>query len=76
MLVTSDNATNIFYLVFQLNTILELKYLGEIHYFLGLEASYPSIDVIQLSQAKYIRDLLKKAGMASANVIPHFIIRN
>ena len=70
ILITSSNATKISHLMSQLNSLFALKDFWRLHYFLGLEATYPTSSTIHLSQTKYIQDLLNKAGMASAKPMP------
>ena len=46
----------------KLATYFEMKYLGSMHYFLGLEVwQFP--DEIFLNQGKYIVEILKRFGM-------------
>ena len=44
----------------------DMKDLGDLHFFLGLEIKYTS-EGIMLSQQKYARDLIHKAGLDSCN---------
>ncbi|VVA40365.1 PREDICTED: Reverse mRNAase RNA-dependent DNA polymerase, partial [Prunus dulcis] len=46
-----------------LSEVFELKDLGKLKYFLGLEVQYHSGGKIFVNQAKYARDLIKKASM-------------
>ena len=46
----------------ELATELEMKDLGLLHYFLGLEVRQKTSEIF-LSQGKYVRDILKKFGM-------------
>jgi histone deacetylase 1/2 len=49
-------------LVLALSSDFAVKDLGKLHYFLGLEVTYPH-DGLALSQQKYSQDLLRRAGM-------------
>jgi hypothetical protein len=49
-------------LIVALGSEFALKDLGKLHYFLGLEVTYPG-DGLALSQQKYSQDLLRRAGM-------------
>lgn len=49
----------------ELSTKISLKYLGYLHYFLGIEL-IPTKEGIILSQHGYIRDLLNKFHMSDA----------
>ena len=40
------------------------------NFFLGIEAQKPTSDVVLFNQAKYIKELLKKASMESAKPMP------
>jgi len=51
-----------------LGTDFEVKDLGSLHYFLGIEV-IPVKDGLLLSQQKYIRDLLNKTNMADAKPV-------
>ncbi|KAK6158635.1 hypothetical protein DH2020_005949 [Rehmannia glutinosa] len=63
ILITGDDSSRISKLIADLDSSFSLKNLGEVHYFLGLEA-HRSPTGILLNQAKYISDLLQKTGMA------------
>jgi hypothetical protein len=64
---SSPTATN--KLLLQLQEDFAVKYLGYLHYFLGIEvAHYP--DRLVLSQRKYIQDVLAKTNMAMSNGVP------
>ena len=49
-------------LVLALSSDFAVKDLGKLHYFLGLEVTYPQ-DGLALSQQKYSQDILRRAGM-------------
>jgi hypothetical protein len=42
--------------------VFEMKYLGELHYFLGLEV-WRNVRQAFMSQGKYVRQVLKKVKM-------------
>ncbi|KAK1569374.1 hypothetical protein QYE76_008341, partial [Lolium multiflorum] len=56
-------------LVLALNSDFAVKDLGKLHYFLGLEVTYPQ-DGLALSQQKYSQDLLRRAGMLECKAAP------
>jgi histone deacetylase 1/2 len=49
-------------LIMPLSSDFAVKDLGKLHYFLGLEVTYPG-NGLALSQQKYSQDLLRRAGM-------------
>ena len=62
MIITGSDSVGIARLKQSLSSCFEMKDLGSLHYFLGLEVlSDPS--GIYLCQAKYTSDLLSKAGI-------------
>ena len=71
ILITGNNPTEISNLIDQLNSTFSLKDLGEMNYFLGIEAVKAVSGEMLLVQTKYIRDLLKKAGMSDAKPCLH-----
>ncbi|KAK6161819.1 hypothetical protein DH2020_005200 [Rehmannia glutinosa] len=62
ILVTGDDSQRVAYVIQQLNQQFSLKHLGEVHYFLGIEAQKLSSGIL-LNQTKYISDLLTKTNM-------------
>ena len=72
ILVTGEQA--IASLISQLHHVFALKDLGEIHFFLGIEAIHTALGGILLNQAKYVKDLLKKASMTKAKPMPTSMI--
>lgn len=62
ILVTGNNSSLITTIIQQLITSLALKDLGPLNYFLGIEAVTTSTELV-LSQTKYARSILQKAGM-------------
>ncbi|CAA0837976.1 cysteine-rich RLK (RECEPTOR-like protein kinase) 8, partial [Striga hermonthica] len=61
-IITGDDVSGIFDLQNYLRQHFEMKSLGRLRYFLGLEI-YDSSDGFYLSQAKYASDLLARAGL-------------
>ncbi|XP_025677945.1 uncharacterized mitochondrial protein AtMg00810-like [Arachis hypogaea] len=70
ILVTESSQAEISNLVIQLNAVFALKDLGEMNYFLGIEAVKLNDSEMLLCQTKYIQDLLSKAGMRDAKAVP------
>ena len=68
LIITRNDADSIAQLKKNLQRQFSIKDLGNLHYFLGVEAIQNN-DGLLLMKSKYIRDLLKKAAMSSANGI-------
>uniref|UniRef100_A0A2N9F2E7 Integrase catalytic domain-containing protein n=1 Tax=Fagus sylvatica TaxID=28930 RepID=A0A2N9F2E7_FAGSY len=62
IVLTSNTPSFLDHLIAQLNKIFDLKDLGQLHYFLGLQVTRTSAG-LHLNQAKYASDLLKKHNM-------------
>uniref|UniRef100_A0A2N9HQ74 Integrase catalytic domain-containing protein n=1 Tax=Fagus sylvatica TaxID=28930 RepID=A0A2N9HQ74_FAGSY len=62
IVLTSNTPAYLDQLVTQLSTVFDLKDLGSLHYFLGLQVTRSSTG-LYLNQAKYAHDLLKKHNM-------------
>jgi histone deacetylase 1/2 len=62
IIVASSTQATVLGLLQQLRGDFALKDLGDLHYFLGIEVKKVA-DGITLSQERYTRDLLKRAGM-------------
>ncbi|KAK9928311.1 hypothetical protein M0R45_025454 [Rubus argutus] len=62
IILTGDNATLIEEVKLALQTEFDMKDLGQLHYFLGLEINYLSHGLF-VSQHKYAVDLIHKAGL-------------
>ncbi|KAK6160582.1 hypothetical protein DH2020_003963 [Rehmannia glutinosa] len=69
ILITGDDQTKITEVINTLDSRFSLKNLGEVSYFLGLEAHRIPSGIL-LNQAKYITDLLTKASMENCNSCP------
>lgn len=65
MVITGDDTSGISDLQDYLRRHFDMKSLGQLRYFLGLEIS-DSADGIYLSQAKYASDLISRAGMTDS----------
>ncbi|CAM8989726.1 unnamed protein product [Rhodiola kirilowii] len=68
LIITGSHASFIDEFVQHLNRDFSLKDMGQLHYFLGLEVSC-SGSSIQLSQEKYICDILERSSMSGARPI-------
>uniref|UniRef100_A0A2N9GMX8 Reverse transcriptase Ty1/copia-type domain-containing protein n=1 Tax=Fagus sylvatica TaxID=28930 RepID=A0A2N9GMX8_FAGSY len=68
MIITGDDPAGIRDLQQFLSQQFEMKDLGTLSYFLGLEVTSSS-DGYYLSQAKYASDLLSKAGLTDSNTV-------
>jgi hypothetical protein len=62
IVLTSNTPTYLDHLIKQLNTVFDLKDLGTLHYFLGLQVSRTT-NSLYIKQTKYAHDLLKKHNM-------------
>jgi hypothetical protein len=62
IVLTSNTPSFLDHLIAQLSKIFDLKDLGQLHYFLGLQVTRTSAG-LHLNQAKYASDLLKKHNM-------------
>ncbi|XP_028118492.1 uncharacterized protein LOC114316033 [Camellia sinensis] len=67
MIITSDDVDGILLLKQFLSHHFEIKDLGPLSYFLGLEISHDSTSSF-LSQAKYTSDLLARAGLTDCKI--------
>ncbi|GAU41870.1 hypothetical protein TSUD_366180 [Trifolium subterraneum] len=67
IIITGNSLPKIQQLISKLNAEFALKQLGTLDYFLGIEVFHLSNGALLLSQTKYIRDLLSKAHMTTAN---------
>ena len=69
VLLTGTSSELITRLVDDLSNTFAMKDLGEIHYFLGIQAQYHDQGLF-LNQTTYAEEILFKAGMAAANPMP------
>ncbi|XP_016185076.1 uncharacterized protein LOC107626691 [Arachis ipaensis] len=70
ILVTGTAASEVNKLITDLNEVFTLKDLGEMSFFMGIEAERTVAGSLVLKQTKYVKDLLKKADMADARTMP------
>jgi len=75
MIVTEDDAEEISRLQEQLSTEFEMKDLGWLKYFLGIEVAR-SRQGIFLSQRKYVLDLLTEVGLLECKLADTRIVQN
>ena len=68
MIITGDNLSGIQELKDFLSQQFEMKDLGHLSYFLGLEITH-STDGLYITQAKYASDLLSRAGLIDSKTI-------
>ena len=68
MILTGDDSAGIHSLQHFLSQHFEMKDLGTLSYFLGLEVTSP-FDGYYLSQAKYASDLLSKTGITNNKTV-------
>ena len=68
MIITGDDFNGIQELKVSLNQQFEMKDLGHLSYFLGLEVTY-STDELYITQAKYASELLSGAGLTIARLL-------
>ncbi|CAN6726304.1 unnamed protein product [Malus baccata var. baccata] len=65
IILTGSNSVKIQKMIDELSEVFELKDMGQLTYFLGLQISYKDNGDIFINQSKYIRDVIHKAGMDS-----------
>uniref|UniRef100_A0A2N9G021 Integrase catalytic domain-containing protein n=1 Tax=Fagus sylvatica TaxID=28930 RepID=A0A2N9G021_FAGSY len=65
IVLTSNTPSYLDHLIHQLSTVFDLKDLGPLHYFLGLQVTRSSSGLF-LNQAKYAHDLIKKHNMLTS----------
>ena len=68
MIITGDNLSGIQELKDFLSQQFEMKDLGHLSYFLGLEITH-STDGLYITQAKYASDLLSRAGLTDSKTV-------
>lgn len=69
IIITGSCSQLVQHLINQLDSYFSLKRLGQLDYFLGIEAKHLSNGSLLLTQAKYVRDLLAKSKMTEATGI-------
>lgn len=69
LVITGNDQGYISYLIQQLSLLFEMKHLGHLHHFLGIEV-YRGPQGLFLSQAKYARDLLARVSMLGCKPCP------
>ena len=68
MIITGDDLSGIQELKDFLSQQFEMKDLGHLSYFLGLEITH-STDSLYITQAKYASDLLSRAGLTDSKTV-------
>ena len=68
MIITGDNLSSIQELKDFLSQQFEMKDLGHLRYFLGLEITH-STDGLYIIQAKYASELLSRAGLTDSKTV-------
>ena len=68
IIITSDDLSGIQELNNFLSQQFEIKDFGHLSYFLGLEITY-SIDGLYITQAKYVSELLSRAGLTDSKTV-------
>ena len=68
MIITGDNLSSIQELKVFLSQQFEMKNLGHLSYFLGLEITH-STDGLYITQAKYASKLLSRAGLTDSKTV-------
>lgn len=76
IIFTGTSHTKISEVIAALNKEFSLKDLGDLSYFLGIEVHKLQSGALFLSQAKYLRDVLKKAGMSHAKGVSTPMVSN
>ncbi|KAK5776854.1 hypothetical protein PVK06_044819 [Gossypium arboreum] len=69
IIITGSSSTTIDWFVRLLHEEFSLKDMGDLHFFLGIEVTRSSTGSLHLCQAKYIRDILARASMATAKSV-------
>ncbi|CAL2264036.1 unnamed protein product [Prunus armeniaca] len=65
IILTGSNEKMVQLVIDELRFVFEMKDLGKLKFFLGLQVSYASNGDIVVNQSKYAKELLHKAGMHS-----------
>lgn len=69
MLITGNSSSSLTKFLTYLCKQFRMKYLRQLHYFLGIQAHFHSFGLF-LSQQKYVEDLLAVAGMSDCAPMP------
>jgi hypothetical protein len=69
IVLTSNTPSFLDHLIQQLSTVFDLKDLGNLHYFLGLQVSRTATSLF-IRQTKYAQDLLKRHNMLDCKAAP------
>ena len=75
MIITGDDAKEILILKEQLSAEFEMKHLGGLKYFLGIEVARSKVGIL-LSQRKYVLDLLTEVGLLECKRVDTPIVQN
>ena len=75
MIITGDDFNDIQELNDFLSQQFEMKDLGHLSYFLGLEITY-STDGLYITQTKYISKLLSQAGLTDSKTVDTLVKLN
>ena len=75
MIITSDDLSGIQELKVFLSQQFEMKDLGHLSYFLGLEITH-STDGLYITQAKYVSELLSRVGLTDSKTIDTPVVLN
>ena len=75
MIITGDDLSGIQYLKDFLSQQFEMKDLGHLSYFLGLEITY-STNGLYITQAKYASKLLSQAGLTESKTVDTLVELN
>lgn len=70
IILTSSNYVKIQETITQLSECFELKDMGRLTYFLGLHIQYKPNGELFISQSKYAKEMIKKAGIESCKSSP------
>ncbi|KAB2628557.1 hypothetical protein D8674_033352 [Pyrus ussuriensis x Pyrus communis] len=70
IIMTGFNVSKVQDVITALSEIFDLKDMGKLTYFLGLHIQYKSNDDVFISQSKYAKKLIKRAGMENCRPAP------
>lgn len=70
IILTGSNSSKIQMVITQLAELFDLKDMGKLTYFLGLQIKYKSDGSLFVNQSKYAKELINKAGMSSCKPTP------